>query len=245
MQIVKVHWGELNREGIDRAFRFPQEVVYVWGEKNFQEFKERGYDAVLVSKDPQDARYSTASKKYYHKLEALVRADRDFDEYLLVDWDTSNAEFDQGFYEALREKSSVQCPLYGYHRDFYTEIFTHPMSVEMQEFFTNQQRFIETHSWDLNGIKIFPNFWFFYSRGAKIGEELMRISVDNQILSNVEEFALYRWASCSLEEYIDRHEPLVTRGQLSDPMPLVQDSLRTVNEFIESKVRKKIYIQHK
>jgi hypothetical protein len=173
-------------------------------------------------------------------------ADSDFGEYVLIDWDTyPGRDLDKNFFDSLNKKSEIQCPLYSLPKTFFNEISKNRMPPEFLDFFSCQNKLIQKFSWDFKDSWVFPNFCFFYSRGAKIGNDLMRISTGENLLSNVEEFALFKWAGCTMEEYIKKHEPLVARGQINDSMPSVQKSLDTLNLEIDSMVDKIDYIKHK
>jgi hypothetical protein len=248
VKIIRTIWGPLNyvkMETKNKSF-LPNEIVYVWGVDNEEYLKNLGYNTILVSKDNNNPLYGDMKTKYYHKLETIILADEAFKEYILVDWDTYlDKDIDDSFFELLRSKSNIQCPLYSLPNNFFDIISKYPMLKEFIDFFGNQNRLIPQFSWNFQNSRIIPNFCFFYSREAKIGKELMNIAQQENLYSNVEEFALYKWANCTLEEYIERYEPIVARGQLKDNIIEVQESLNLLNSFIDSKLQKENYIQHK
>lgn len=248
MKIIRTIWGNLEyikQETSCKAF-FPNEVVYVWGLDNEKYLKSLGYDTILVSKLESNPLYNSMKSKYYHKLETIILADEDFGEYLLLDWDTHlGQDVDEHFFNLLRSKSDVQCPLYSLPKNFYSIISEFNLSEDFNNFFQYQSKLIPNYSWGFNNSRVIPNFCFFYSNNAKIGLKLMEIVKTENLYSNVEEFALFKWASCTLDEYIERHEPIVARGQLIDSLPQVQLSLDEINTYIENKVSKQDYIKHK
>jgi|688.fasta_scaffold74348_4 hypothetical protein len=247
MKIVRTVWGSLEyvkRETLDKH-KYENEVVYVWGKENQEHLISLGYETILAHSQDHYYKYDRMVNKYYHKLEVVARADEDFEEYLLLDWDTYPiGEISEAKLQ-LNKKSPVQCPLYAIPENFYDIISQHPMDNEMREFFYYQSRFLETHSWKIQQGRAFPNFCFFYSRKANIGRELLKIAKKQQILSNIEEFSLFKWANCSIEEYIKIHEPLVIRAQESDPLPQVQFALDSINVLTNERKDKKIYFVHK
>ena len=248
LKVIRTAWGSseyIRKETINRSF-LPNEIVYVWGSENDRYLRGLGYDTILVSRDICDPRYGSMKMKYYHKLEAIILADSDFDEYILVDWDTyTDMDLDSDFYSLLRSKSEVQCPLYCLPKYFFEEISKSQLSDDFKDFFKHQNELLPEFSWNLLDSYVFPNFCFFYSRGANIGKILMGIAKRESLYSNVEEFSLFKWANCTLDEYIEKHEPLVARGQIKDSLKIVQESLDYLNFLIDSKIDKKIYIKHK
>ena len=221
-------------------------MVYVWGSDNNDLLQELGYETRLVSESSINPNYSTLSKKYYHKLEAISLADSELGEYLLIDWDTYlKKPLGPEFFNLLESRAEVQCPVYALPNTFFEEISGHQMDLEHLEFFSNQHQLIKNFSWNFKESRVIPNFSFFYSRNAKIGNKLMEIAVSQNLLSNVEEFALHRLLDCSLDDYLDNNEPLVATGQTNDPMASVQAALTELNKFVGSKVGKINYISHK
>ena len=248
LKIIKTAWGSLDyvkSEVLGKA-KFSNESIYVWGSDNQRFLQDLGYETKLVSESPINPEYSTLSKKYYHKLEAISLADSDFGEYLLVDWDSyPTRSLDSEFIKLLESRAEVQCPVYALPNDFFKEISKFQMSNDQLEFFSNQNELIKDFSWKFGESRVIPNFSFFYSRNAKIGNSLMNIAVEQNLLSNVEEFALHNLIACSLTDYIESNEPLVAIGQASDSLPSVNQSLSDLNSFVNSKVNKITYISHK
>lgn len=248
VKIIRTVWGPLDyikMETKNKSF-LPNEIIYVWGGDNEKYLKNLGYNTILVSKNNINPLYKDMKTKYYHKLEAIILADETFKEYILVDWDTYlDKKLDNIFFKILRSKSNIQCPLYSLPNNFFNIISNSPLTPEFTDFFTYQNKLIPNFSWNLKDSRVIPNFCFFYSRGAKIGKKLMDIAKNENLYSNVEEFALYKWANCTLEEYIKKHEPLVAQGQLKDNLIEVQESLDLLNSFIDNRLDKNIYIQHK
>lgn len=247
-KIIRTVWGNLDyvkNETLNK-FRFPGEIIYVWGSGNNGYLRSIGYDTILVSDNSIDTRYNNMSTKYYHKLETIIKADLDFGDYILVDWDSYlERSMDDVFFESLKKKSEIQCPLYSLPANFFEEISKLPMDDDFLNFFENQHKYIQKYSWRFMNSNVIPNFSFFYSRDAKIGKDLMKIAKENSILSNVEEFALFSFVGCDLMEYIRNHEPIVAVGQRRDDLESVQKSLDGLNSMIGSIITKLNYIGHK
>jgi hypothetical protein len=248
MKIIRTIWGEIQHtiKEVSNKFKFDNEIVYVWGSENNNYLKSIGYETYLISEDKSDERYSNQLKKYIHKLLVIEYADNMYDEYILLDWDSRIIlNLDDEFTKLLRSKGTIQCPLYCLPNNFLEVINKENLSDEMSEYFFQQNEFIQKYSWKFDNLNVIPNFSFFYSNGAKIGKELIDIVIKHDIKTNVEEFALYIWANCNLNEWIDNFEPIVSIGQQIDTLKEVSDGLNIINKHISSILDKKIYISHK
>lgn len=251
MKIIRTVWGNLEHtiREVSNKSKFDNEIVYVWGKDNNEYLMSIGYDTHLMSVnsyDDSDQKYSTQLYKYMHKLFAIEHADNAYPEYILIDWDTNLLKnIDDNFIKLLRSRGTIQCPLYALPDNFIDIINRENLSDEMQEYFYIQHELLQKYSWKLDNLKVIPNFSFFYSRGAMIGKELIEIAINNNISTNIEEFALFEWANCNLEKWINEYEPLVTVGQESDSLIEVANGLNVTNKYIESILNKNIYMTHK
>lgn len=248
MKIIRTLWGhpKYTFKEVENKYKFENEVVYVWGKENEEYLRKLGYDTILMSDEIIDSRYCTQLTKYMHKLLVIEKADEQFDEYILIDWDTQLEQyFDEDFYKLLRAKGNVQCPLYALPNNFLDKILKKNLSDEMKDYFIHQSNFIKEYSWKFENLHVIPNFSFFYSNKAKIGKELIKIAVDNKLQTNIEEFAFYIWANTNLDDYIKKYEPNVVIGQNSDQIKEVADGLKTINNYIKHICYKKVYIGHK
>lgn len=231
MKIIRTVWGNLEHtiREVSNKSKFDNEIVYVWGKDNNEYLMSIGYSTHLMSVnsyDDSDQKYSTQLYKYMHKLFAIEHADNAYPEYILIDWDTNLLKnIDDNFIKLLRSRGTIQCPLYALPDNFIDIINRENLSDEMQEYFYIQHELLQKYSWKLDNLKVIPNFSFFYSRGAMIGKELIEIAINNNISTNIEEFALFEWANCNLEKWINEYEPLVTVGQESDSLIEVANGL--------------------
>jgi hypothetical protein len=58
---------------------------------------------------------------------------------------------------------------------------------------------------------------------------------------------MYQFASCSINEYIEKYEPVVIRGREDNcyHFDLTEDSaIERINNYIASKINKDIYLIH-
>ena len=121
MKIIRAFWG--NQESlwdeVPSKPLFDNEVVYVYGTENYDRFVSMGYEAVLVHYDSTELAYSTVYKHFVHKLDCLKRAEHAYLEYLFLDWDVKVVKpLDDNFWNLIRTRASLQCPLYAYPSDY-------------------------------------------------------------------------------------------------------------------------------
>ena len=102
--IIRTFWGNTKR-ALNEIFPmpiFPNEVVYVWGLENQQMLQQRGFNTVLMGKECTEAEYSTIHLQYYHKLQAIQRAETEHSEFIFLDWDCYMLKpLDNYFYKTL------------------------------------------------------------------------------------------------------------------------------------------------
>jgi hypothetical protein len=249
IKIVRTLWGpfENTKPEVTGKEKFSNEVVMVWGKQSEDYLKSLGYETILMHENQEEPGWEHPNKKFNHKIKAIKLADSLFGEYLLLDWDTFvEKPLDDNFTNLLRQKSDIQCTLYCIPEEFYDILFNtyHGIDEKMTSFFENQHRLIKEYSWKFKNSYVFPNFSFFYSNNAKIGEKLETIIISNDIITNVEEFALFKYVECDLDEYIKKYEPLVSVGQREDALDEVQLSLDNLNTYIKESLNKNLYFYH-
>jgi hypothetical protein len=81
-----------------------------------------------------------------------------------------------------------------------------------------------------------------------LGEELIKIAINNDIKGLVEEFAMWKYANCSMEEYINQFHPEYVLG-VSDKKIIEQKyNIQIIqfkfNTFIKSKLKTNLYYEH-
>lgn len=265
IQIIRAYWGESEtaKNDIFPMPVFSKETVYVWGTANEKMLKERGFNTVKMSEYPTDPRYSTIHHHFYHKLKAIVQAETEFTELIFLDWDAYLARpLDDEFYDRLRRGGEVQVPVYSFVDAPYVgvpERIAHPINrrnnTKLEE---NALKFIKAHEnqlrkyhWPVDGMLATPNFGFYYSRRPGTAKELLNLALQHNVTNCVEEHAMFLWANCTLDEYLDRYEPLVMRGADDSTWMERQffndqndDVVYKINKYIKQRVDKKIYFRH-
>lgn len=262
--IVRALWGNTQRT-LNEIFPFPifkKEIVYVWGIENQKFLQERGFNTVLVEENPTSLNYSTIHTQYYHKLEAIKKANCDYKEFIFLDWDCYLLKpLDDYFYQTLREGNDVQVPTYAYTDTKYAGIpklimfqgnerYKNSISEDLRQYMLNQEIQLRKYSWKQDELLISPNFCFFYTRRPNIGQELLQIAEENQIENCVEEHAMYLWANCSLDDFIKKYEPKVLQGTADETRTLLytydywNDPIIKINNYISNLIDKTIYFKH-
>jgi hypothetical protein len=248
IQIIRALWGNSSKiiDEIPVTPLFENEVVFVWEEKNKEYVEKLGYKTIQIP--PND--YTTLLNHYTHKLEAIKVADGLFDEYLFLDWDIEIIKpIDDNFYNLIKNKSPLQCPLYSYSSDHF-EIVNKLLinknitDKNIHDFVNIQEKEMQKYKWLLNNNQVLPCFCFYYTNNIKIGEKLLSIYKENNILTCIEEFAFYLYSNCDLNSYIEKYEPIVIRGKEKSSLNERQQSLNKLNSYINNKINKDIYLVH-
>ncbi len=260
IKVIRTLWGGVQKiwEEIPESPTFDDELVCVWGEENEKKLIERGYKTVRMSYTITDPEFSTIYDHFAHKLDALRYADKAYGEYLFLDWDTIFIKDpDQKFWDLVRSKP-LQCPLYGYPSDYEKKILEHIKNNPQKEWIRNldpttyswvsvQNRLLEKYNWPMEDLQLLPNFCFFYSRFTNCASSLFEIYKRGEIKTCIEEFSMFVYSDCSLDDFIERYEPYVIRGRENDCYHFdleEDDTMRRVNDYIGEKIEKTIYLKH-
>lgn len=252
IQIVRALWGNnfvIHKE-VPKTPIFENEIVLVWGAKNADFLLRLGYN-ILQMDDINITIYNSHLKHFGHKLEAIKKAEHIFDEYLFLDWDVDVVkELDDEFYELIRSRNNVQCPIYAYSNTYKADIYeyykkTNTLTDNTKDFLKNHMDGLSKYNWNYNDLYVIPNFCFFYSNKSNVASELHKLMVDNDLITCIEEFAMWIYSDCSLDEYIEKYEPIVIRGKERDVnLPNMDTAFKTINNYVDTKLEKKIYLYH-
>jgi len=250
VKIIRTYWGDtqkLKRE-IPPQPIYTNQIVFVWGEENNQFLKKRGFDTILMS-DEIPNEYNSYEGQFYRKLLALDLSLKMFGEVILLDWDCYILrELDDNFYNYLKEKPT-QCPLYGQYKNVkYSWVEATPPKNKDEEKWVDvcESKFIK-YSWKLDSILVSPNFGFVYSRDIELGKKLIEISNNNKLDGCIEEHAMFIYADCSLEEYIEKYHPFFIKGVCTDYKSdnfLSTQSQKYFNSYIDDFIEFDTYLHH-
>ena len=119
---VRGLWGNLDirkgklKQDIQRIKENPFSepfTVYVFGEDNYNLLINDGFKCILVDKNP--VMWDLKTRLYRHKLEVLVKASEDFDEFVCMDWDCIPTNpLPDNFWDKMSEKAPFQANLFQY-----------------------------------------------------------------------------------------------------------------------------------
>lgn len=252
VKIVRALW--LNNKSNDVFREIPtiptieNQVVYVWGMDTQLHLKKLGYETRLVTDTRFDEQTST---EYGRKLVAMDMALKEFGEVLLMDWDCHILRpLDDNFYGMLSEKET-QCPLYCQHkRTVYSLMEALPKYKDdpsFNSFASDMQVNFGKYSWTFGDGLATPNFGCVYSRDVNFAKDLIDISISNNITGCVEEHAMWIYAGCSMEEYIERYHPRFVQGVSDDRTDhefIISKVQRALNKHISETINMDLYIKH-
>lgn len=253
MQIIRIFWGDFERykhQIIEAKTDNLNEVVFVWGYDNYMQFKELGFECILIDMQAYD--YSIANahtfenhKSLIHKIVGIDTALETYDEVIFLDWDVRKVkDIDLRFYELIREtNSNLQVPLYVYPKKafkFLLKTITKPM---MQTFFKKLELFVKTYSYLIDDNYILPNTGFIYCSDKSITEKLLDIIDDNGLETVPDELSVFVYANTDIDTYIKTYEPLVigSKEHGYDWWNIAEDSLLNYKNTL---IKKDIYFEH-
>lgn len=250
IKIIRTYWGnsEKLKKEIPPIPIYPNQKVFVWGEKNNEFLSDRGFDTFLVN-DEIPEKYNNYNGQFYRKLIALDLSLKMFGEVILLDWDCYILrEFDDNFYNYLRSKP-IQCPLYGQHEKIKSswEEAILPLDDDKRKWYDICDLEFPKYSWKLGSTLVSPNFCFLYSRDVNLGRKLMDISDNYNLGGCIEEHAMFIYTNCSLEEYIKEYHPFFMKGVCTDYSEddfLVTKAHIFFNSYIDNFIKFDTYINH-
>jgi len=187
MKIVRVLWGNSDTtwNEIPEKPLFDNEIVYVWGTENQARLISRGYNTIILGPYITQPEYSNIYTHFVHKLHALSVAEKDFEEYLFLDWDVNIVKkIDDQFWDLIRSNGPIQIPTYSYPKGYESVVskflLDNPENEKVKNLDPNiikwinvQNTMLEKYSWDFEDINVVPNFCFFYSNGTNAISKLM------------------------------------------------------------------------
>lgn len=245
IKVVRVFWGNSERlkQHAINAPRF-NEIVIVYGVDNYKFLLEQNYDCILVSND--DKSHIPFHLMFYLKLEGLVIAGRLFEKILFLDWDVSIVKpLDADFWSSLESKRFA-APVYAWADN----LKLHKGNEESVEMFNIFDQMLLNNCWNYQNYRVIPNTCFIYISHPEIAQQLLTIHQNNQFISLIEEFCIFKWANCSLEEYILEYEPCTIFAS-EDDSPIgevdwseVRDTHRNLNDYVRQLITKDIYLKH-
>jgi len=256
IKIIRTWWGSHEDKWVDvpKIPLYDNEVVYVWGEKNKEKLEERGYACIAMG----DNNFS-GNNVYGKKLQALDIALKHWGEVLMLDWDCFISKpLDLVFRQLLNSKP-IQVPLYAHYKEPMFALLSaipdnHPIlqtdetySRIINELSTLENQIPHYH-WKWGEGLIIPNFGCVYSRDENFGADLIKIVEENNIKGLVEEFAMWKYANCSMEEYIEQFQPNYVLGVADSKLIQQEFNIQIIqkqfNDYLKSQINFKPYLEH-
>ena len=256
IKIIRTWWGNDSDkwEDIPKVPLYSNEVVYVWGDKNKEKLEARGYVCISMG----DVGFS-GNNVYGKKLQVLDIALKHWGEVLMLDWDCFILKpLDEDFYNLLRQKET-QIPLYAHYKEPMFALLeaipdNHPILHYDETYFSliddlsTLESQIQHYHWVWQDALIIPNFGCVYSRNKDLGKDLLKIVKENDIKGLVEEFAMWKYANCSLEKYINEYQPDYVLGVSDEELKYQNYTIsltqKRFNKYIKNKINYKPYLEH-
>ena len=251
MKIIRCLWGydtkfdvECRRIQSDKdLYNGIEQIVFVWDTHNKELMDELGYKSIYMGHSDE---YSELMK-FHYKLDVLKLAMEMYDEIIFLDWDCNiKKELDDNFIKTLQNGNDVQMPLYFYPMEILNEFSSISPYVKEEQHYYNILFYtlIRLAKWKFNDGVVVPNAGFIYCRNSAFIKTLISIIRSEGLSTNIEELAAmlyFQKEITSLDEYINKYEPIVCVGRGNDEM---RGKQRILNEYIESKVGKQTYFIH-
>ena len=163
-------------------------ISYVFGEDNLKELTNKGFNCILLDKNPQ--KFDMVKHCHRHKLEAIRYAMENdgYDEIVLLDWDcVPQKKLSSSFWDDLGKKETFQAPLQWYKRT--------------------------KCPWRIDGKRIVPNGGFVYIRDKTIPDKMIKLwnivgEPDNEEIAYAKYIDEINSGWIGVDEYWKRYEPM-------------------------------------
>lgn len=246
IKVIRVLWGDFKDE-IPHEPIF-NELVYVYGTSNQEYLQKLGYETYLVDENPMGHGNVDELNKFYNKLEAIKLACFHFTTFLFLDWDVELIkDLDDNFFKYIMSKR-VLMPTYAYPIN-YLKLYNKLEDVNAKRWTDSQIAFMKKYGWNLEDCIILPNASFiFVNSVSDFGDAMIKIAIENKLLTNIEEFAFYIWSNCTLNQYIQEYEPFCTYGRPENHKFKVDNVEgffeKNLHEYINKSIEKNVYFKH-
>jgi hypothetical protein len=254
-RFIRAFWGDLDhhnghhRKEIENTSKGEDlnELVYVWGKENEKFIKSFGFETKLVSESPYEygSKYFEESDTFFkHKLMAIkYGVESNKDGTIFLDWDmVQQKPIDSNFYNKLH--SNFLVPLYSFPTDYKDIVLKEwkDISETDRKYLIKHHEVIEKYHWKFNNDYIVPNTSFVFCNDIKIIDEIIRINDEEQvdIISDETPVMWYFMNNkVSLEEYIKKHEPLVSDAKFETHF-----NQKSLNRYFSQVIKKDLYFIH-
>jgi len=251
MKIIRCLWGYDTKFDVEckciqsdkDLYNGIEQIVFVWDIHNKELMDELGYKSIYMGYSDE---YSELMK-FHYKLDALKLAMEMYNEIIFLDWDCNiKKELDDNFIKILQNGNDIQMPLYFYPIEILNEFSSISPYVKEEQHYYNILFYtlIRLAKWKFNDGLVVPNAGFIYCRNSNFIQTLISIIHSEGLSTNIEELAAmlyFQKEITSLDEYINKYEPMVCVGRGNDEM---RGKQRILNEYIETRMAKEKYFIH-
>jgi hypothetical protein len=251
MKIVRCLWGTDTKFDFEcrsiqsdkHLYNGIEQIVFVWDTHNKELMDELGYKSIYMGYSDSYGKLM----KFYYKLDALKLAMEMYDEIIFLDWDCNiKKELDDNFIKTLQNGNDIQMPLYFYPSEILNKFNSISPHVNEEHHYYNILCYtlIRLAKWKFNNGVVVPNAGFIYCRNSNFIQTLISIIHYEGLSTNIEELAAmlyFQKEITSLDEYINKYEPLVCLGK--DDLEMMGKQV-LLNEYTTNRLKKDIYFIH-
>lgn len=225
--VIRAIFGNSNnieRELNELTYQFPYEMVYCWGEDNYDLMRKYSKNVHLVSGEKFDL--VNSEMEHVLKLVASSLAYEHYGEHLLLDWDVGldpnyvkerpDGTLDmKEFWKQVRQHK-ISMPLYAWWLDKsdYYQATKKPAKSPIVGGDAKIVEAVRKYGWRYKDMWVVPNACWIYTDGEiNIGKELLDYVFKHDIKALVEEIGMKEWTGMTLEDYIVNHQPIPMFGK--------------------------------
>jgi hypothetical protein len=230
MKFIRAFWGnikvdkekyitEIRHAGKSRV----DELVYVWGDDNYNILTSFGYQCHKMSSEPfeyGDDLSELASAFFMHKIQAIRRGIEMFGEVIFLDWDCwPIKQIDDEFFKNLKNQNKrLQIPLYSFPKEGYLEeVFKRWPKIpeKYKKVAINHYENVKMGFYDFGNNMVIPCTCFVYCSDITYFDEYMEVYENNKSMYSEEclWYLLLKNKCETLDEYIKTYEPLVCNAK--------------------------------
>lgn len=256
MKFIRAFWGDIrtDKEKYITEIRHAaknrlNELVYVWGDENYDILKSFGYDCYKMSSEQYEFSNDIAGdapKFFLHKVNAIKKGVETFGEIIFLDWDCwSIKPIDDIFFEKLKKQNkTLQIPLYSFPKEGYLEeVFKRwsTISDKHRNVAINHYENVKLGYYDFGKDMAVVCTCFVYCSDISIINEYIKIWETNNFNYSEELlwYVLLKNECKTLDEYINTYEPLVC-----DAKHDWHFNQKELNDYMRKLIDKDLYFIH-
>lgn len=256
MRFIRAFWGDIrvDKEKFIREIRHAakqrlNELVYVWGDENYNILKSFGYECFKVSSKQYEFSNDIANdapKFFLHKVKAIKMGVEEFGEIIFLDWDCWSIKgIDDKFFENLKKQNkTLQIPLYSFPKEGYLEeVFKRWSNIpdKHRSVTINHYENVKLGYYDFETDMVVPCTCFVYCSDISIINEYLQFWEETHFKYSEEcLWYLLLVNKCNtLDEYIQTYEPLIC-----DAKHEWHFNQKELNFYMQKMINKDLYFIH-